>query len=117
MCAGARGDDGQAAAWPNNDTGGGGGHHSHLRRPSGTCHAGSHAWLGRSAPGGGGRSRGGRVGVHAAIDINGDYLPVAGDFDGDGRDDIAWYGPGGTPESMWWGRAGGGVTPGALVRV
>ena len=36
--------------------------------------------------------------------------PSAGDFDGDGRDDIAWYGPGGRPESMWWGDADGGVT-------
>jgi FG-GAP repeat len=41
--------------------------------------------------------------------VNGDYLPVTGDFDGDGRDDIAWYGPGGLSDSMWWGGPSGFV--------
>jgi hypothetical protein len=29
------------------------------------------------------------------------YRPVAGDFDGDGRDEIFWHGPGTIPDSMW----------------
>jgi hypothetical protein len=28
-------------------------------------------------------------------------VPAAGDFDGDGRDEIFWYGPGAAPDSMW----------------
>lgn len=31
------------------------------------------------------------------------YRPVSGDFDGDGRDDILWYGPGAVPDTFWWG--------------
>lgn len=34
------------------------------------------------------------------------YRPVAGDFDGDGRDEILWYGPGGLSDSIW-----SGITP------
>lgn len=30
------------------------------------------------------------------------YQPVAGDFDGDGADDILWYAPGATADSIWW---------------
>ena len=41
---------------------------------------------------------------------------VAGDFDGDGRGDIAWYGPGGRADRMWWGRADGGVDSAAAQR-
>ena len=31
-----------------------------------------------------------------------------GDFDGNGKLDILWYGQGGKPESIWWGRRGRG---------
>ena len=31
--------------------------------------------------------------------------PLAGDYDGDGRVDIFWYGPGGNPDHHWYGRA------------
>jgi glycerophosphoryl diester phosphodiesterase len=36
-----------------------------------------------------------------------------GDFDGDGRGDIVWYGPGAEPDHHWYGRANGqfGGTP------
>jgi hypothetical protein len=40
---------------------------------------------------------------------------MVGDLDGDGRDDIAWYGPGGRADSVWWGRADDGVDTGPLV--
>ncbi|WP_421118830.1 FG-GAP repeat domain-containing protein [Aquihabitans daechungensis] len=36
---------------------------------------------------------------------NGDRLPQAGDFNGDGEDDIFWYGPGSEPDTIWWGQS------------
>lgn len=30
-----------------------------------------------------------------------EYQPVAGDFDGNGTDDIFWYGPGATADALW----------------
>ena len=50
-----------------------------------------------------------------ALRVDGDYLPMSGDFDGDGKGDIAWYGPGGKAESMWWGGTPR-VVPGSLTR-
>jgi len=40
---------------------------------------------------------------YASINTNvaGDYKPVSGDFDGDGDDEIFWYGPGATTDSVW----------------
>jgi hypothetical protein len=35
---------------------------------------------------------------------NGDRVPKTGDFNGDGRDDIFWYGTGSEPDSIWWGQ-------------
>jgi hypothetical protein len=40
--------------------------------------------------------------------VGGSYIPAAGDFDGDDRDDIAWYGPWDRPDAMWTGTATGG---------
>jgi hypothetical protein len=33
--------------------------------------------------------------------ITGSYLPVAGDWNGDGTDDLLMYGPGGAPDKVW----------------
>ena len=40
-------------------------------------------------------------------------VPLVGDFDGDGRDDILWYGPGAATDSLWLstGRAFAGERP------
>jgi hypothetical protein len=42
--------------------------------------------------------------------MGGDYEPFTGDFDGDHRDDVFWYGPGAAPDRLWFGRAGGFTT-------
>jgi alpha-tubulin suppressor-like RCC1 family protein len=36
------------------------------------------------------------------INISGTYTPVVGDFDGNGRDDILWYGKGTLADSVWY---------------
>jgi len=36
--------------------------------------------------------------------VDGGYIPLSGDFDGDGKDDIFWYSRQGGTESAWWGR-------------
>ena len=41
-------------------------------------------------------------------DIDGRYTPLPGDFNGDGRDDVIWFGPGNRRDFLWWGRARGG---------
>ncbi len=50
------------------------------------------------------------------LDILGTYVPLAGDFDGDGYDDILWYGPGDARDSLWLGRADGFMTRDVTVR-
>ncbi|MDY7105255.1 MAG: S8 family serine peptidase [Actinomycetota bacterium] len=42
-----------------------------------------------------------------AADATERYTPVSGDFDGDGRDDIFWYGPDGGDETVGYGGPGG----------
>lgn len=39
----------------------------------------------------------------AAVNVAGSYQPVAGDFNGDGVDDIIWYAPGPTQDYLWQG--------------
>lgn len=33
--------------------------------------------------------------------VGGTYVPLVGDFDGNGFDDVLWYGPGSTADSLW----------------
>jgi hypothetical protein len=40
------------------------------------------------------------------LQVSGTYRPITGDFDGDGRTDIFWYGPGSDPDSIWLARGG-----------
>ena len=37
-------------------------------------------------------------------------VPLRGDFDGDGRGDVFWYGPGSAADQVWYGRADGTFT-------
>ena len=47
-----------------------------------------------------------------SITINGVYIPLAGDFNGDGKTDIFWYSPGTGGESVWYGAALGSPSAG-----
>jgi hypothetical protein len=44
----------------------------------------------------------------SSLAINGTYQPLVGDFDGNGMDDIFWYGVGGAPDSLWLFKSAGG---------
>ena len=35
--------------------------------------------------------------------VGGNYIPLVGDFDGDGKDDVFWYAPGKAADSVWYG--------------
>ena len=52
-----------------------------------------------------------------AIDIGGTYTPVVGDFNGDGRDDILWYGPGTAGDVMKLGSSSGGFVSGPAISI
>jgi hypothetical protein len=43
------------------------------------------------------------VDASQTIEVNGTYAPLVGDFNGNGKDDIFWYGPGGGHDTMWFG--------------
>jgi hypothetical protein len=51
------------------------------------------------------------------IHVNGFYEFASGDFNGDGRDDILWYAPGGGHDSIWLGTAGGTFQAGPSINV
>ena len=39
--------------------------------------------------------------------MSGTYEPIVGDLDGNGTDDVLWYGPGGARDSLWLYRQSG----------
>lgn len=43
---------------------------------------------------------------YRSLSISGTYTPLVGQFGGDGADDVFWYAPGSTADSLWLGRAG-----------
>ncbi|MBL8777997.1 MAG: VCBS repeat-containing protein [Acidimicrobiales bacterium] len=43
------------------------------------------------------------------VAVNGTFVPLAGDFNGDAYDDVLWYGPGAAPDRLWLGTANGFV--------
>ena len=40
--------------------------------------------------------------IDPLLPLNGDYIPIAGDFNGSGITDILWYAPGPDPDFMWY---------------
>lgn len=40
------------------------------------------------------------------VSVGGTYVPAAGDFDGNGRDDVFWYGTWTQADTIWTGQAG-----------
>jgi hypothetical protein len=42
--------------------------------------------------------------------VLGNYIPVVGDFNGSGRTDILWYGPGPAHDVLWYANESGGFT-------
>jgi len=59
-------------------------------------------WLGRTTDAGGNN---GMFNSGGTVEYSGDYKPVAGDFNGDGRDDLLLYGSGDNGDAVRWGRA------------
>src|SRR3546814_20854965 len=45
--------------------------------------------------------------VRSQLTISGVFRPAVGDFDGNGIDDIFWYGPGSHYDRVWYGVGGG----------
>ncbi|MGQ0832710.1 MAG: FG-GAP repeat domain-containing protein [Microthrixaceae bacterium] len=48
--------------------------------------------------------------TYRSLDIVGTRTDLVGDINGDGRDDIVWYGRGSTPDQVWLGQADGSFT-------
>jgi hypothetical protein len=49
--------------------------------------------------------------------VTGTYTPLVGDFDGNGRDDIFWYGPGAAADGLWLTRRDGAAPVKLALRV
>ena len=63
-----------------------------------------HVWLGRPD----------RAFRGAAISVGRNYLPLVGDFNGNGQADILWYGPGRGPDVLWCGKTDGAFSGSAV---
>jgi len=58
------------------------------------------------------RSTGGGAFTSIKLAPGAGHRPIVGDFDGDGRDEIIWYGPGGASDSRWdWHGSGFNAAP------
>ena len=61
------------------------------------------------APGVGSASRAGAAPItpspfdEAHLSVGAGYVPIVGDFDGDGHSDVFWYHPGPGADYVWWG--------------
>jgi glycerophosphoryl diester phosphodiesterase len=64
-----------------------------------------HVWLGRPD----------RAFRGARVNVGRSYLPLVGDFNGNGHADILWYGPGAGPDVLWYGKTDGGFTARAVT--
>jgi hypothetical protein len=54
----------------------------------------------------------------ASVNVSGrSYEPISVDLDGNGRNDIFWYGPGSTKDSIWISTGNGTFRPGANTNV
>jgi hypothetical protein len=42
-----------------------------------------------------------------AVTMHGYYQPLVADFNGDGKRDVLWYGPGAGYDVTWYGRSDG----------
>ena len=51
------------------------------------------------------------------ITVNGFYTPIPGDFDGDRRSDVLWYGPADAHDALWYGSENAGVFSDAATSV
>jgi hypothetical protein len=52
------------------------------------------------------------------VSVSGDYVPLVGDYNGDGKSDIFWYGPGAAQDALWSGTSTRGTfLDGVSVRV
>lgn len=51
----------------------------------------------------------------AARTVNGTYQPLVGDFDGDGAEDVFWYGAGSSADNVWYGSVSRSVTSQAVT--
>jgi hypothetical protein len=60
---------------------------------------------------------GGTFAARPAVQVAGSYVPAAGDYDGNGIDDVVLYAAGSAPDFLWLGRGGFRFTAQATMPV